>query len=95
MAQGKTLTKLVRPLPKGQITLPAEFRRQLGIDSQTMLSLTLKGKTIEIIPLQPVPRQEVLREYHDDEIARFLKEDRLDSDTATKVRRLLGRKRAA
>ncbi len=95
MTQTKTVTKLVRPLPKGQITLPIEFRRQLGIDSQTILSLTLKENAIEIIPLHPVPRYETLREYQDDEIARFLKEDQLDPDTVAKVRRLLGKKRAA
>ena len=95
MAQSKPLTKLVRPLPKGQITLPIEFRRQLGIDSKTILSLTLKRNTIEIVPLHPVPQQEILREYQDDEIKRFLEEDQLDPDTAARVRHLLGRKVAA
>jgi AbrB family looped-hinge helix DNA binding protein len=95
MTQDKPLTKLVRPLPKGQITLPVEFRRRLGIDSETILSLTLKGNTIEIVPLRPVPQQETLREYQDNDIDRFLKEDQLDPDTAAKVRRLLGKKRAA
>lgn len=95
MTQDKSLTKLVRPLPKGQITLPVEFRRRLGISSETMLSLTLKGNTIEIVPLRPVPQQETLRDYQDDEIDRFLKADQLDPATAAKVRRLLGKKRAA
>jgi AbrB family looped-hinge helix DNA binding protein len=99
MTQDKPLTKLVRPLPKGQITLPVEFRRRLGINSETILSLTLKGNTIEIVPLRPVPQQETqqetLREYQDDDIDRFLKEDQLDPDTAAEVRRLLGKKRAA
>jgi AbrB family looped-hinge helix DNA binding protein len=95
MTQDKSLTKLVRPLPKGQITLPVEFRRRLGINSETILSLTLKGNTIEIVPLRPVPQQETLREYQDDEIERFLREDQLDPDTAAKARRLLGKKRAA
>jgi AbrB family looped-hinge helix DNA binding protein len=95
MTQEKSLTKLVRALPKGQITLPVEFRRRLGINSETLLSLTLKGNTIELVPLRPVPQQETLRNYQDDEIARFLKEDQLDPDTAAKIRRLLGKKRAA
>jgi AbrB family looped-hinge helix DNA binding protein len=95
MTQDKSLTKLVRPLPKGQITLPVEFRRRLGINSETILSLTLKGNTIEIVPLRTIPQQETLREYQDDEIERFLREDQLDPDTAAKVRRLLGKKRAA
>jgi AbrB family looped-hinge helix DNA binding protein len=92
LAENKPLTKLVRPLAKGQITLPAEFRRRLKIDADTLLSLTLKEGAIEIVPLRPLAPEERLREYGDDEIERFLQEDRLDPDTAARVRRLLGRK---
>lgn len=95
MAENELLTKLVRPLPKGQITLPAEFRRRLKIDAETILSLTLKEDKIEIVPLRPIPQEGTLREYGDDEIERFLAEDRLDPDTAAKVRRLLDRKTPA
>lgn len=91
MKQVKSLSKLVRPLPKGQITLPIEFRRRLKIDEKTVLSLSLKGSKIEILPLRPFPANETTREYGEDEIKRFLKEDRLDPKTAKKVRRLLGR----
>lgn len=77
MGQTKPLTKLVKPLPKGQITLPIEFRRRLKIDEKTVLSVSLKGSKIEILPLQPVLRKEELREYDQDEIDAFLKEDRL------------------
>ena len=90
MAQAKSLNKLVRPLPKGQITLPIEFRRRLNIDDKTILSLSLKGSKIEILPLRPLPQKETIRKYSDDEIKRFLKEDRLDPKTAAKIRRLLG-----
>jgi hypothetical protein len=51
-----------------------------------------KEGTIEIVPLRPLAPEERLREYGDDEIERFLQEDRLDPDTAARVRRLLGRK---
>ena len=92
MAQTKSLSKLVRPLPKGQITLPVEFRRRLKIDDKTILSVSLKGSTIEILPLRLVDQAVSLRKYEADEIARFLKEDRLDRKTADKVRRLLGKR---
>ena len=95
MPADKPLTKLVRPLSKGQITLPIAFRRRLKIDAGTILNLTLKGGRIEIVPLRPMPQEQTLRDYAPDEIRRFLKEDRLDSKTAAKVRRLLGRKRSA
>lgn len=89
MGQPKTLTKLIKPLSKGQITLPIEFRRRLNIDESTILRLSLKGSKIEILPLRPLPRGEDLRKYEKDHIQAFLKEDRLDPKTAEKVRRLL------
>ncbi len=95
MPDDQPLTKLVRPLSKGQITLPIEFRRRLHIDAETLLNLTLKGGRIEIVPLRAIPQEASLRDYAQDEIERFLKEDRLDPKTATKVRRLLSRKRPA
>ena len=93
MGSTKPLSKLVRSLPKGQITLPIEFRRRLKIDDKTILRLSLKGEKIEILPLRHIPQKETMREYSDDAIKRFLKEDRLDSKTAAKVRRLLGKGR--
>lgn len=95
MPEAKPLTKLVRSLAKGQITLPVEFRRRLNIGDQTILRLTLKDRQIEIVPLRPTPLREDLREYTRDDIDRFLKEDRLDRVTAAKLRRLLRRKRPA
>lgn len=95
MPADKPLTKIVRPLAKGQITLPIEFRRRLKIDASTILQLTLKGGRIEIVPVRPVAQEEAARDYGQDEIQRFLKQDRLDPRTAAKVRRLLGRKRPA
>lgn len=95
MREEKFVTKIVRPLAKGQITLPIEFRRRLKIDANTILNATLKDDRIEIVPLRPMPAEPTLREYSEDEIERFLKEDRLDRDTVAKVRSLLGRKRPA
>ena len=60
MDQSKKLTKLVKPLSKGQITLPIEFRRRLNIDENTILRLSLKGSKIEVLPLRPLPREEDL-----------------------------------
>ena len=94
MGTEKPLSKLVRPLSKGQITLPVEFRRRLKIDADTVLSLTLKGDRLEMIPLRPMPRDTASRDFSRDEIARFLREDRIDRITVAKVRRLLGRRRA-
>lgn len=86
----KELIGIVKPLAKGQITIPVEFRRRLNIGTDTFLQLTLKGEKIEIVPLRLVPKGEpLLREYTDEEIQRFLEEDKLDPETLAKVRFLL------
>jgi len=86
----RELTGVVKPLAKGQITIPVEFRRRLNIGTDTFLQLTLKGEKIEIVPLHLVPKGEpLLREYTDEEIQLFLEEDKLDPETLAKVRFLL------
>ena len=86
----KLMTKLVRPLSRGQITIPIEFRKKLGIDTNTILSLALRGNKIEITPaiVREVDEEE-LREYTDEEISQFLRDDKIDQETARTVKRLL------
>lgn len=86
----KLMTKLVRPLSRGQITIPVEFRKKLGIDTNTILSLALRGNKIEITPaiVREVDEEE-LREYTDEEISQFLRDDKIDRETARTVKRLL------
>jgi AbrB family looped-hinge helix DNA binding protein len=85
----KALTRIVRPQAKGQITIPADFRERLGIDQGTFLQLTLRGSTIEVSPLRLAKEGAVLRDFGREDLDAFLKEDRIDRKTATKVRRLL------
>jgi bifunctional DNA-binding transcriptional regulator/antitoxin component of YhaV-PrlF toxin-antitoxin module len=81
----KELTKVVRLRPRGQLTIPSELRRRLKIDADSF-----KEGKIEIRPLRLTAEEEVpLREYSDEEIQRFLEEDRLDPETLAKVRKLL------
>jgi AbrB family looped-hinge helix DNA binding protein len=60
------LTRVMRPLRRGQITIPAEFRRRLGIDDDTLLQLTLHEDRIEITPVvvTPVASMAWARELH-------------------------------
>ncbi len=44
-------TKIVRALRSGQITIPAAFRRELGIDEQSLLRMTLVDGELRITPL--------------------------------------------
>ena len=48
-------TQIVRPLRRGQLTIPAEFRRRLGISEDTLLQLTLYEDKIEIVPVVTKP----------------------------------------
>jgi AbrB family looped-hinge helix DNA binding protein len=49
------LTRIVRPLRRGQLTIPAEFRRRLGIGDDTLLQLTLHEGKIEVTPVVATP----------------------------------------
>jgi len=81
--------RLVKPRARGQITIPAEFRDQLGIDENTVLQMRLQGAKIEITPLRVVDDDRLLREYDPADIEAFLEEDKLDRKIAEKARKLL------
>ena len=82
-------TRLVKPRARGQITIPADFREELGIDENTVLQMRLRGTRIEITPLRVADDDRLLREYDPAEIQAFLEEDKLDRRMAEKARKLL------
>lgn len=45
-------TRIVRPLRGGQITIPAEFRRRLGITEESLLQITLDGGELRLKPVR-------------------------------------------
>lgn len=55
MAQRKRVTRTVRQLRNGQITIPADFRRELGINDDSLLQVTLVGDELRIIKLSAAP----------------------------------------
>lgn len=85
----KPMSKIVKPLAKGQITIPAEFREKLGIDRNTLLNVRLLAGKLEITPVAIQEQGEALRDYTEEEIESFLAEDKLDEETAAAIRRLL------
>jgi AbrB family looped-hinge helix DNA binding protein len=88
--QENPMNRIIKPLPRGQITIPIEFRKKLGIDEDTFLNLALKGNKIEITPVTiRESSDEDLRNYTNEEIAEFLSEDKIDQKTADIVRELL------
>ena len=85
----QSTTRLVKPRARGQITIPADFREELGIDENTVLQMRLRGTRIEITPLRVADDDRLFREYDPADIQAFLEEDKLDRRTAEKARKLL------
>jgi AbrB family looped-hinge helix DNA binding protein len=50
MSQATAAARIVRSLRSGQITIPAEFRRQLGINEHTLLEVRIDGDELRIRP---------------------------------------------
>jgi len=48
----KQLTRIVRPLRGGQVTIPAEFRQALNLDKYDLLQVTLEGDELRIRPVK-------------------------------------------
>ena len=87
MAQADETCKIVRFLRKGQVTVPVEFRRALQICEGTLLDVALEDGRIVLTPLRP--EENTLREYTDEEITRFLEEDKLSAEVANRVREFI------
>ncbi|MGH2363509.1 MAG: AbrB/MazE/SpoVT family DNA-binding domain-containing protein [Chloroflexota bacterium] len=56
MTERDTATRLIRPLRGGQITIPADFRERLGIDSASVLQMSLIQGELRIRPVQVTER---------------------------------------
>ena len=52
MSQTVEMSKIVRSLRGGQVTIPAAFRRELGIGNDTMLRMTLADGELRIKPVE-------------------------------------------
>ena len=52
MARSVAKTLLVRSLRSGQITIPAEFRKELGIGQDSLLQVTLDGGELHLKPVE-------------------------------------------
>lgn len=46
------MTKIIKPLRGGQVTIPADFREKLGIDADTLLQISLMQGELRIKPVQ-------------------------------------------
>jgi AbrB family looped-hinge helix DNA binding protein len=46
------MSRIIRPLRGGQITIPAEFRKELGITEESVLQMTLSEGELHVKPLR-------------------------------------------
>ena len=84
-------TVLVKPLAKGQITIPVGFRKQLGITRSSYLKAEVKAGKLILSPVQLAEEEKYLRSYSDKQIKDFLAADKLDKKTYAKVKRYLSK----
>ncbi len=58
MSKSDQLTRVVRILRGGQITIPAAFRKELGIDDETLLRLSVEDGELRVSPVRIVDKEE-------------------------------------
>lgn len=100
----KRVAQVVRPMRRGQITLPHEFRRRLGIGEDTLLELRLSGDHVEIRPVvaRPAAGSDWARELYElfapvrrHAEAEGLTEEEIDRDIAEAIRETRAARRNA
>jgi AbrB family looped-hinge helix DNA binding protein len=52
LPQQKRMTRIIKPLRGGQITIPVEFRRELGITEDSTLQVTLSEGALHLKPVR-------------------------------------------
>ena len=77
---------IIKPLDKGQITIPIAFRKTLGVDDTTLYKAQLKKDGILLTPLQVNWQEKYIREFSDKEIQNWLKIDKMDKKTLKRVK---------
>ena len=80
---------ILKPLAKGQITIPKLFRNALGIDETTYFKAELKKDKIILSPLTSLKMDQYVRTYTNKQIKEFLRSDKLTSELRKKAKNLL------
>lgn len=83
------MSEIITPLAKGQITIPAPIRRKLKITENTIFRVEIKNGGIFLKPLTIDWRDKYIRDFSDEELDSFVKDDKLDSKSLKKIREYL------
>jgi bifunctional DNA-binding transcriptional regulator/antitoxin component of YhaV-PrlF toxin-antitoxin module len=51
-----TTRKIVKSTRNGQITIPMEFRKQLGSEGEALWQVTLEDRALKVVPVRAVER---------------------------------------
>ena len=92
MSQTTTNTnqEWLKVLGKGMVTIPKQWRQELGIEEGDIIKAKKEGKRLVIEPQQE--NFAPYRVYSDEEIDAFVKEDKLSSSLANKIQKNLAGK---
>ena len=82
----QTQEKMVRTQEKGLVTIPIEFRERLGIEKNSLLQAKLTKDGVLFVKVTT----KVEKLYSDEDIKKWMQEDRLDGKTLKKLDQLLG-----
>jgi bifunctional DNA-binding transcriptional regulator/antitoxin component of YhaV-PrlF toxin-antitoxin module len=74
--------RVIQPLIEGQVSIPETMRHALGLDDSTLIELRLDGDRLIISKPEDDESDDSVRIYTDEEIARFLEEDKIDPGLA-------------
>lgn len=83
------LQTVIKPLAKGQVTIPVSFRKALKIKENTLFTAELKSDGIFLKPLRMDWTEKYIRDFTDEEIEEWLREDVLDTKTRNKIKKYL------
>lgn len=78
---------IIKPLAKGQVTIPASFRRELGIKENTLFQAELKEDGVFLKPISLDWKEKYIRQFSDEEIKEWFNEDKLDKKTLQKLKK--------
>jgi bifunctional DNA-binding transcriptional regulator/antitoxin component of YhaV-PrlF toxin-antitoxin module len=81
------MSKVVKTQSKGMVTIPVEYREKLGIEANSLLKAELTDNGVMFVKINYEPEKNEI--YTDKQIKEWMKEDKLDAQTAKKLKKLL------
>lgn len=104
MSDAAPMTKIVRPFSCGRVTIPVVFRKELGINQETPLQMTLVDGELRIKPIQVAETTEGspwLRELYEafapvreEILARGISEEEVNADIDAAIAEVRAERRA-